>query len=246
MKKSFCTGSLFFVDGFLASNSNVRVCLMDPKSAVLRFHLVVIGVLFALTWVFLTGGVIERFAGGGGAFRLGTFLEAGARHFPRLLRLAVLALPVYWAIYRLGKSIFGDIEQMTRDVTVEKTVLAWNLGAWCLLILLLVAVHMIFGYAKVATVVESRRSTLLALVRATMFVVRHPVSTCGVQLGLSLVGLAILAVYAVAAPGPGGASVWSIAMAFLVGQIYLLARLTQRLALWAARTDLYLELRDGA
>ena len=41
---------------------------------------------------------------------------------------------------------------------------------------LLTLIHMVFGYAKVATVVEDRRSMILAAFRGALFVVRHPVA----------------------------------------------------------------------
>ena len=70
---------------------------------------------------------------------------------------------------------------------------------------------MLFDYAKIRTVVEDRRSVIGALLAAGRFVRRRPGATLGLYLLTGLLFVAVLAVYAIAAPGAegGGAWVWA-------------------------------------
>ena len=60
--------------------------------------------------------------------------------------------------------------------------------------------------------------------------------------GLYLVNVAlfaaVLAAYALVAPGAGGAG-WSMWLAFAIGQLYVLARLWVKLVFWASETALF-------
>ena len=60
------------------------------------------------------------------------------------------------------------------------------------------------------------------------------------------IGLSLVAVYALVAPGPGQSTVAGITLAFLVGQLYLVARLALRLTFFGAQMRLYESRRFGA
>ena len=69
--------------------------------------------------------------------------------------------------------------------------------------ILLTVVHVCFTYAKAATVVDDRRSMLLAAIRGVAFVVAHPFRTFGVYLAPAIVSVVLLVLYGLMAPGGG-------------------------------------------
>jgi len=206
---------------------------------------VAFGAAYALIWLFLLGGVIDRFARRERKFVMAPFMAAGARFFPRLLRLTVISGVLYFGIYRFARWLFPWIERLMKDVTVERQVLFANLAGACVVVALLGLVNLVFGYAKIAVVYEGRRSSLGALMRALRFVAGRPGKAIGLYLALALVACLVIALYALLAPGPGQSTAVGIAFAFLVGQLFLVARLALRLTFFSAQLRLYESERFG-
>ena len=65
------------------------------------------GLLYALVWAFLLGGVLERLAWLGGRVvareRAAGFFAGCGRHFSRFLVLALLAGVFYYTVYALSR-----------------------------------------------------------------------------------------------------------------------------------------------
>ncbi len=201
--------------------------------------LVGLGILYALVWALLLGGVLQRFARPDGERGVAGFVRSAGWFYPRFLRLALLSLPLYWAVYRLHRFMYARLESATRDVTEEVSILLVSLAALAVTIFLLTLIQMIFGYAKIATVVEERRSMLLAALRGARFVLRHPLRTCGLYYGMLLIAVVLLTLYGWLGPGIGQSTPLTVFIAFAVGQLYLVARLVVRLALLGGQLDLF-------
>ena len=97
---------------------------------------------------------------------------------------------------------------------------------------------MIFDYAKVRAVVEDRRSMLGAIAAAVGFIRRNGAAAGLLFLANVALFALVVGVYSLFAPGAGGSdlSMWS---AFLLGQLYVLARLWVKLTFWASETALF-------
>jgi len=201
--------------------------------------LVALGVVYALLWALLLGGILHRYADRRGLFRLSELFSQGGEFFFRFVRLAVLSGFLYYLVYRFAGWLFGRVEDATRDVTVEKTVLGYVVAAALLVALLLTFIHMAFDYAKIATYKENRRSMILAAIKGFRLVLGNLGRTTFLYYGLGFFGLVLLGAYYVVAPGPGQASVPSVVFAFLVGQAYLVAKLVLRLTFYAGQMALY-------
>ncbi len=196
------------------------------------------GVAFALIWLLMLGGVIDSYAER--KARTGRrFFESSGRFFFRFVRLALLSAGLYAVVYGMSYRLFEWMEEATRDVTVEGTIFLYSMLIWALTVFLVMLVHMAFGYAKIATVVERRRSMLLAAARGFVFIALHPARTLGLYYGFLLVSGALLGGYALLAPGIGQQSYKAIAWAFAAGQLFLLLRLYTRLSVIAGQTALY-------
>ncbi len=201
--------------------------------------IVALGIGYAVLWAFLLGGVLDRLARPGEPLALDRFFAAGGRCFPRFFGLALTSGVAYAAIYQLGRLLYGWIEDASRDVTTEKTVLAWLLAASALVVLLLVVVRMVFDYAKIAAVLEDRPGVFRLAWAGLRFVLSRPLATLGVTLGFGVLGALLFALYLWLAPGVGQSSLAGVVLAFLGSQLYLVARLAVRLGLLGGEMSLY-------
>jgi hypothetical protein len=200
----------------------------------------VLGIGYLLLWILLLGGILDRLSVRG-EYRpnLAGFLTGSGRYFFRFFRLALLSGALYVLVYLLGRRVFIFIDDRTRDVTVERTVMLWTMAGAALIAFLLCVVNAVFDYAKIATVVEGRQAMVGAVLRAVRFVVRHPVKTLGLYGALGLVGVALLALYAAVAPGARQASVPGVVFAFLLGQLYLVVKLVLRLTFYGSQMAVF-------
>jgi hypothetical protein len=201
--------------------------------------LVALGVVYALLWALFLGGILHRYADRRGLFRLSELFSQGGEFFFRFVRLAVLSGFLYYLVYRFAGWLFGRVEDATRDVTVEKTVLGYVVAVALLVALLLTFIHMAFDYAKIATYKENRRSMILAAIKGFRLVLGNPGRTSVLYYGLGFFGLLLLGAYHVMAPGLGQASVPGVVFAFLIGQAYLVLKLVLRLTFYAGQMALY-------
>ncbi len=224
------------VIGFAAPLDNLSAFLdrsARPTAIVLA------AAVFGAVWLFLWGGVLDRYARARATRSHGFFAACGVFFF-RFLRLGLMAAILYWAL--LGPAhdwVFGTIyTRATRNVTVERTVFFWRAGLYAVFGLALIVVNMIIDYSKIRAVVEDRRSMVGALIAATRFVLRHPGKTLSLYLVNGLLFVSLLVLYALVAPGAGGGGldIWS---AFVIGQAYVLGRLFLRLVFAASQTSLF-------
>jgi hypothetical protein len=197
------------------------------------------GAAYALLWLLMLGGVIDRFADREERPSVRRFFESGRKLFFRFVRLALLSGGLYACVYWLMFRTLKWIARKTEDVTVEATILYYGLLVFAGTALLLTVIHACFGFAKVATVVDGRRSMLLAAVRGFVFVFTHPAKAAGLYYGFLLLSGLLLGLYAVLAPGIGQSTWKAVAWAFVWGQAFLILKMYVRLSLLAGQTALY-------
>jgi hypothetical protein len=198
-----------------------------------------IGVMYALVWALFLGGALDRYAHRCERVSFRRYFAGCGRFFFRFVRLAFLSAGLYASIYIGAKRAFDFMKEATLDVTAETTIFFYSMLIWLITALLLTLVHMVFGYAKVVTVVENRRSMLLASLRALGFVVTRAGKTLGLYFVFIVLSGVLLAVYPKLAPGPDVATYETVGWAFAIGQGFLIAKLFMRLSLLAGQTALY-------
>lgn len=198
-----------------------------------------LGLLWAAVWTFAGGVALERFLFEPGARRAGHWTGAGARHFWRLARLALLSLPAYWAVHRFARWLFPLLEARLREVTAEGTVLGWYVAGAALVGLLLLAVETVFDYARVVAVGRDVRSARRALAASARWLASHPLRALGLQLALAAAGGVVVVAYLLLAPAPREATWAGVAGVLLLGQLALAARLLVRVGGLAAQSRLY-------
>jgi hypothetical protein len=207
--------------------------------------LVALGVVYAIVWALLLGGVVDRYANPDEARGAARFFRSGGRYFFRFLRLAALSGVLYALIYWFHRRLYAVIGEQLRDVTTERVVLAYALGAVLATAVLLTLVHLCFTYAKVATVMEDRRSMLLAALRGVAFVAAHPFRILGIYLALALVSVVLLVAYGFVGPGVSQSDRAAVILTFAASQVFLIVRLALRLSALGGAAALYRSLTVG-
>ncbi|MFN7984387.1 MAG: hypothetical protein U0Q11_21290 [Vicinamibacterales bacterium] len=196
--------------------------------------IVVASVFFVGFLWLLTPGILCRLAVnrriGPGAFAGTCGAFAG-----RILRLNIVSMFFYGTLVgTVHQWLFDDVfDAVTHDLTVERTAFLFRVVFYVLFFALLALCNLVFDMAKVRLVVEDRRSVLATIVSALDFTVSNSRLVIGAY-GANLLTLAlVVGTYAAIAPGVGGAgaAMW---ITFIVGQVYIAARLCVKLAFWAS------------
>lgn len=187
-------------------------------------------------WSFLAGGIVDRYARNR-ATRARGFFGACGGHFPALLRLGLLSLVGYWLLFAWVHPLIFETayEQLTHEVTVERTAFAIRLAGYGIFGLLLLLVNVVVDYARIRIVVEDRRSAAGGLLAGFRFVRRHAGAVAGVYVLDGLLFVLLIAVYALVAPG-ANAPVWGV---LVIGQTFILLRHVLKLTFYASETALF-------
>ena len=186
--------------------------------------------------LFLIGGVLDRLSRDR-AIGAAAFFSASGMYAVRFLRLAIIASVVYGVLLvPYHQWLFEDLYLvLTRNLTVERTAFFYRAGLYVAFLAPLAMANLIFDYAKVRAVVEDRRSMIGAVVAAVRFVRRNPGSAFGLYLLDTLLFLTVIGLYYLVAPGAGASN----ALAFAIGQLYILSRVIVRLQFAASQIALF-------
>ena len=203
--------------------------------------IVVVGTASAsiVLWIFVSGGIIDRYARDRATRAHGFFAASGVFFF-RFLRLAVVMAIVYGLLFGYMHPWLFDrlYPRMTRDLTAERTAFFARVALYVVFGLVLGACNLIFDYAKVRAVVEDRRSALGAIGAALRFIQRNLAAAVTLYLADFALFVLVVAIYAGVTPGSGGSG-WMIWIALAIGQVFVLARLWVKLVFWASETALF-------
>jgi hypothetical protein len=195
--------------------------------------------VYIVLWIFVAGGIIDRYARDRPMRAYGFFAAAGGFFF-RFLRLAAVQWVVYAVLFgMLHPWLFDTLfPRFTREMTAERTAFAVRAGLYLLFGLPVAASTTLFDYAKVRAVVEDRRSMLSAIGAAATFI-RQNAGSVVLLFVLNFMSFVVtLGLYALVAPGAGraGLMMW---LGVAVGQAYIMARLWIKLTFWASEAALF-------
>jgi hypothetical protein len=197
------------------------------------------GVVYVVGQLFLTGGVLGVLRAPQGGWTARGLLHGAGFYFGRMVRLALFSLLVLWIGYRIHAPLAAAVDHLAREAVSERTAMAWTLGRHALLLLALLFLNMVNGYAKAIIVLEERRSAVLAWVSALAFCGRRFLATAGHYGIVLLAALALLAAWALID------GVWTTAgygtqlLTLLLFEAFVLARIFLRLALLGGQLALY-------
>ena len=224
------------VIGFAAVLDNLSAVLDNQSQAGM---LVAAVTVYLGVWAFFVGGILDRYARNRPTYAPAFFAASGT-FFLRFLRLAVISWTVYAVLFGWvhGWLFDGLYEWLIRDVTAERTGFFYRVVLYALFGALVVFCNVVLDYAKIRAVVEDRRSMIGAVIAGFRFVARRLRDVLRLYALNAAVFLLVVLVYAAIAPGAGGtgASMW---IGFLVGQAYILARVTVKLLFLATQTAFF-------
>lgn len=222
--------------GFGAVLDNLSAFLDDVERPVV---IVAAASVYILLWIFVAGGIIDRYARDRPTRAIGFFAASGVFFF-RFLRLGVVQWIVYAVVFRSIHALLFDrlYSRLIHDLSVERTAFAIRVALYLVFGAIIALCMTVFDYAKVRAIVEDRRSMLSALADAVRFVRRNAAAAATLFLANFGLFLVVVAAYAFVVPAMRGTGVpmW---IAFMVGQIYLVARLWVKLVFWASETALF-------
>jgi len=203
------------------------------------FAIVAAASVYVVLWLFIGGGIIDRYARDRATRAHGFFAASGVFFF-RFLRLAVVMAIAYGFLFGYMHPFLFDrlYPRITRDLTVERTAFFVRVALYSVFGLVLAACNLVFDYAKVRAVVEDRRSALGAIGAALRFVQRNLAAAVTLYLADFALFVLVVSIYAGTALGVGGIG-WTMWIAFAIGQVYVLARLWVKLIFWASETALF-------
>ena len=195
--------------------------------------------IYVIIWIFVAGGILDRYARDRATRAYGFFATSGVFFF-RFIRLAAVQWVVYGVLFgSLHPWLFNRLyPRITHEVSVERTAFLVRAAFYLAFGVLVAACAMIFDYAKVRAVVEDRRSMLSAINASMGFIRRNFAAAVALfATNFALFALAV-GIYALIAPGAGGSGVsWWIGLA--IGQLYIAARLWVKLVFWASEIALF-------
>jgi hypothetical protein len=196
--------------------------------------------IYVVVWTFLAGGVIDRYVTQRRTTNVREFVRACGQYFGRLLRLQIATVVTYGLLFAVvHRWIFGDVyPQLVRNVTLDRTAFFIRLTLYAIFVVLLAIVNLIVDFAKIRTVVERRRSVVMAVLASLRYIRSNAGAAAAVYLLDAAAFAVLMSVYASVAPAGGGmgATVWA---AVLIGQAYVIGRLCVRLLFFASEAALF-------
>ena len=167
-------------------------------------------------------------------------LHGSGFYFGRLLRVALIGLALAWLCFRLNAPFARFADHMAREAVSETTALAWAFGRHLLLLLALLLVSLLSGYAKVIVVTEERSSALLAWVSAAGFCLRRAPAVFGHYFAVILLGFLAVALWSRLDASFATTGYWTQLPAFVLMQgLRRSRRIALRLGLLAGQTALW-------
>jgi len=198
-----------------------------------------LGLVYLVAQTFLAGGILSTLRAAQGTWTVRGLLHGAGFYFGRFFRVAVLALFAAWVVFRLNAPFARWMDGQARESVSETSAMAWLLGRHALLLLALVFVNLVSGYAKAIVVTEERSSAILAFVSALSFCGRNLVRTFGHYLAVALLGVVLIAVWRLLDGAYGTTGYKTQLLTFALFQAFMLARVGLRVMLMGGQLALY-------
>jgi len=204
--------------------------------------IVAVAVIYVLIHVFLNGGVFAVLTAHEGKSLFIDFFYGSVKYFYRFLKVFLVALVVFGAIYFGNEYLASGIERWTANIESEQFVVALHGGRAVLLVLVFLVVSMIFDYARIRMVLEDTSQALRATWNGLRFVFRHVTQTFSLYFLISAISVALFALYfaleGILHPG----TILGVIIVFLLEEFYIIAKLWTRLLFFASQIQLYRDL----
>ncbi len=235
-----------FVNGFDMDSFVDVWAHCKPELKTLGYSAMGLGLLYLLVSIFLTAGIVSTLTLDH-RVTLRRFLSNASRYFGRYLRLFVVSAVVIGAV--LAGHKFGlepYLDDLAESETTDRAAFLWKTLDVAIVVLVLSFVMMVFDYARIRTVVDRRRSMIIAFLVGLAFSVRRAWRT-GRLFGLNaLIAGFIVAVYFLIENAFSNATAASMIGLFVVQQVFILSRIWIKLSFFASQLALYGSFQSAA
>ncbi len=204
-------------------------------------------IIFLLLSVFMTGGILNIFKKGEEMFRLKTFWKGCSKYFWRILRLTIYFLAIHGIIlflfFLVFKSWCSGLNPF--EMESEKELIDAFMFLSPLYILVFTIIAMVQDYAKIHMVHENP-TILLNTFWASFKLVFSDIGKFSFLYFLNILTLGIaFGIYYLLSNQFEGITMTSIMILFVIGQLFIIARIAIKLLNLASATYLYKWTRKG-
>ena len=209
----------------------------QPTSGALP-GILALGAAYLLLQALLAGGVLATLRGRRDGFSWRGFAHACGHYAGPLLRVTLLVLIGDALVFLLNRPLAAWADERAHEAVSEGAALLWALGRHALLLLVLLLVHLVAGYAKAIVVLEERRSACLAVLSALAFVLRQAGAALGHLAAILVLGVGLLAAFVALDASLTVTGYRSQIVALVLMQGFMLLRISLRLALAGGQIEL--------
>jgi hypothetical protein len=193
---------------------------------------------YTLLSTYFAGGFISAYSQDS-TFTLKEFLSKGATYFGRFFRLFLLSLLLFYLFALLIDSLNHGIASITANSPTEMTPFLWYFIRNLFFFFLLAVFMMWFDYAKIRFIVDDRWSALGAFGAGVKFSIKNFGSTFPLVLLLTILGIALMALYGFLEHLIPQTGYWTILIVFFLEQLYMLFRICVKALFYGTQTALF-------
>jgi hypothetical protein len=189
---------------------------------------------------FLAGGTLSTLRDQNGGFSAETFFRDCGKYFARFFRLFLIfgILLILLAVV-LSAGLGAALTQMIDNADSEVGAFAAFIGVGLAFVLPVMLLMMAADYAKIITVTNDARSVTGAARDAFRFILKNFFSAVGLQLTLLVLLFLLVAAYWGIEGFIGMTSPLSIAVVFLIQQLFMISRMWIRVTFFSGEMMLY-------
>jgi hypothetical protein len=195
-----------------------------------------LGLVYLLVQAFLTGGLLGTYRALRGTWSPNGFFHGSAFYFGRMVRAGLVGLVFAALAFALHAPLGRWLAAVAREARSETTALLLGFLSHAVLLGLLLFLSTVTAYCRVIVVAEERRSAALAFLSALVF-------SCGRSFtkafGHSLTLAALVALLALGWARLDALAEPSLLALLALGQVFVVTRVSVRLAALAGRYALY-------
>jgi len=202
----------------------------------------IVGLVYLVTSIFLNGGILGVFTRKEEGFSASLFFGNAGRYFGRFCRLFLFSVPFILVAFLMNNgfsTLFGRISGDSEPLKV----IFWALRTLILLFLIFF-INMVFGYAKIRTVLEERRDMIKTGLRSWGFILQNLGKTLGLYYLVASAGVIFFVLYTGVGKFIGVSTGLGILLLFLWQQLYALGRIWVRLLFFSSQVTLYRSLTE--
>jgi hypothetical protein len=200
--------------------------------------------MLTLAWgivgLFFSGGFITVYSCTVRA-SVADFVSASARSFGAIVRLGVIGCILALIVFAVMNSwvTYGWIYRSTMDDATELPAFILLLSKNAAMLILLWLGGLVFDYAKVRLVLETRTSAILALWAGVKYCVRYWRTTVSVALLLSAISVVVMVLAGAFLERAHSSTTWTIAVVCIIQQAYFFTRMGLRAMSYATAVEVF-------